>query len=166
MRKSTRLDFWEVWNEWKAESVFVDHKPTKEEIAEIARKEKWDDDWDEYTRLYRLPVYSTTPSTPRKSSKCTYCNGTGKTDKCSDCMGAGVKSDDSYSTFPCPWCNRGKVKEHTCEQCEGTGKKICWRCKKLKSKCVCNKPKTTLKKNSKTGLVELRKGNKVIGIQG
>lgn len=29
--------------------------------------------------------------------------------KCGYCCGAGWKSDDSYSTFPCPWCDKGIV---------------------------------------------------------
>lgn len=35
--------FYEVWNEWAAESVYVDHKPTKAEVEFIVKKEWWAD---------------------------------------------------------------------------------------------------------------------------
>lgn len=43
IKRLTKHTIYEVWNEYVAESVFVDHKPTKEEIKEIFHKE-WDID--------------------------------------------------------------------------------------------------------------------------
>ena len=37
----TKHTIYEVWNEYAAESVYCDHKPTKEEIKEICL-EQWD----------------------------------------------------------------------------------------------------------------------------
>ena len=67
MKKTNKLGIWEVWNEYIAESVFVDHKPTKEEILEIFRLEEWgvdswvDKDWfiETYIHVEPLPVYQT-----------------------------------------------------------------------------------------------------------
>ena len=41
MKVSKKHNIWEIWNEWTAESVYCDFKPTKEEIAEIASKVGW-----------------------------------------------------------------------------------------------------------------------------
>jgi len=41
MKKTTKLGIWEVWNEYIAESVFIDHKPTKKEILTICEMENW-----------------------------------------------------------------------------------------------------------------------------
>jgi hypothetical protein len=62
---------WEVWNEYVAESVFVDHKPTEEELKEIIENEQWlDEDWlrndkctmdrliREYIRVEKMKVYT------------------------------------------------------------------------------------------------------------
>ena len=39
LKLSNNHTIYEVWCEWTAESVFVDHKPTKEELEEIRKKE-------------------------------------------------------------------------------------------------------------------------------
>ena len=69
MKKTNKLGIWEVWNEYIAESVFVDHKPTKEEILEIFKLERWDRSWGEdankdafiekYVHVEQLKVYQT-----------------------------------------------------------------------------------------------------------
>jgi hypothetical protein len=43
----------------------------------------------------------------RKWKHCGWCLGTGEIDewKCGYCHGDGTMSDDSYSTFGCPWCD-------------------------------------------------------------
>lgn len=43
--------FYEVWNEWAAESVYVDHKPTKDEIQFLVRKV-----WGDYFRINNEPM--------------------------------------------------------------------------------------------------------------
>jgi len=35
MKRITNHTIYEIWNEYTAESVFVDHKPSKEEVEEI-----------------------------------------------------------------------------------------------------------------------------------
>jgi len=35
LKKLKHHTIYEVWNEWAAESVFVDHKPTKKELWEL-----------------------------------------------------------------------------------------------------------------------------------
>ena len=40
IKLSNKHTVYEVWNELLGESVYVDHKPTKEELKEI-RKEEW-----------------------------------------------------------------------------------------------------------------------------
>ena len=32
---------YEVWNEWAAESAFIDHKPVKVEVMELVEKNHW-----------------------------------------------------------------------------------------------------------------------------
>ena len=32
---------YEVWNEWAGESVYVDHKPTAEELKELVKMNDW-----------------------------------------------------------------------------------------------------------------------------
>ena len=69
MKKNTKLGIWEVWNEYIAESVFVDHKPTKEEILELFRLEEWDRIWGDgvnkdafikkYVHVEQLKIYQT-----------------------------------------------------------------------------------------------------------
>jgi hypothetical protein len=43
MRRLTNKEhtFYEIWSEYHAESVFVDHKPTKIELLEISLHEQW-----------------------------------------------------------------------------------------------------------------------------
>ncbi len=33
---------YEVWNEWASESVFVDRKPSRDDIKELVEKNEWD----------------------------------------------------------------------------------------------------------------------------
>lgn len=40
LKRTTKHTIYEVWSEWAAESVYVDHKPTKEEVDQI-----WKDNW-------------------------------------------------------------------------------------------------------------------------
>ncbi len=106
-------EIYEVWNDWSAESIFIDHKPTQAELMELVKKKRWYNELlnvekrptfiKNYIHVLRLrPLYTTAPVVVKKSqpdpNRCPYCNG------------GGVKSDDSYSTFKCPWCG-------------GTGKK-------------------------------------------
>ena len=44
IKKLTNHTIYEVYNEWVAESILVDHKPTKKELYEIFRVEKWEID--------------------------------------------------------------------------------------------------------------------------
>jgi len=58
----TDHDIWEVWCEHTAESVYVDHRPSAEEIEEI-RKKNWpgEDQWGNvfYIEIFRLrPFYT------------------------------------------------------------------------------------------------------------
>ena len=106
IKLSTDHDIWEVWCEHMAEAVYVDHKPNKEELEEI-RKKNWPgtDQWDmPYTlQIFKLkPFY--TRSKPNISSNTNI-------DKCGYCGGYGEILDDGYSRSTCPWCNgdgRGK----------------------------------------------------------
>lgn len=41
LKLSRNHQVYEVWNEWAAESVFVDHKPSKAEIKELVEKNQW-----------------------------------------------------------------------------------------------------------------------------
>ena len=41
LKLSRNHRIYEVWNEWAAESVFVDHKPSKAEIRELVEKNEW-----------------------------------------------------------------------------------------------------------------------------
>lgn len=104
MKKDTKLGIWEVWNEYAAESVYVDHNPTWKDIEEIIKKEKWPGP-ESFTHIYinKLKVYSGFSEPKKKPRK-------EADDKCGYCGGAGGKSDDSYSYSKCHWCN-------------GTGKK-------------------------------------------
>jgi hypothetical protein len=42
MKKLTNHNIYEVWCEYTAESAYVDHKPSKEDLEEIKRKMGWD----------------------------------------------------------------------------------------------------------------------------
>lgn len=44
MKRLTNHNIYEVWNEWAARSVFVDHKPTMDELMYIVDKECWCND--------------------------------------------------------------------------------------------------------------------------
>lgn len=35
LKQTKKHTVYEVWNEWVAESVFIDHKPTKAEVREL-----------------------------------------------------------------------------------------------------------------------------------
>jgi hypothetical protein len=41
LKLSKKHEIYEVWNEWAAESVFVDHKPTKAEVLELVELNDW-----------------------------------------------------------------------------------------------------------------------------
>ena len=41
LKKTAKHTIYEVWNEWNATSVFVDHKPSKAEIKELVEKNEW-----------------------------------------------------------------------------------------------------------------------------
>ena len=67
MKLSKKHNIYEIWNEYIAESVFIDHKPTKEEVRTICEMEDWHltSDWDgedfikKYIHIEPLPVYQT-----------------------------------------------------------------------------------------------------------
>ena len=40
LKQTKEHTLYEVWSEWAAESVFVDHKPTEEEIVAL-----WEENW-------------------------------------------------------------------------------------------------------------------------
>ena len=42
LKRTRKHTLYEVWSEWAAESVFVDRKPTKEEVNDLW-KENWPD---------------------------------------------------------------------------------------------------------------------------
>ena len=70
MKRTTNHNLYEVWCEYHAESVYVDHKPTKEELEEIRRK-NWPgtDQWDSPMKLevFKLaPLYTRTAEEARK----------------------------------------------------------------------------------------------------
>jgi predicted RNA-binding Zn-ribbon protein involved in translation (DUF1610 family) len=126
LKLTTNHDNYEVWCEHTAESVFVDHRPTPQELVEIHKKEQWPFDSTgnpvplRVDKIHRFYTAAAPRKTPRK---CFTCDGEGKTNKCTHCGGAGMKSDDSYSSFPCPWCEKGRVKTISkCHSCGGTGK--------------------------------------------
>lgn len=60
MKKITNHTIYEVWNDYTCENVFVDHLPSKEELLEIRKKEKWNgtDRWD---RAFELKVLKLKP---------------------------------------------------------------------------------------------------------
>jgi formylmethanofuran dehydrogenase subunit E len=111
MKKTFESNIWEVWNEYAADNVFVDHKPTQSELREIVKKEMWhtnldilkdddliDDFIGKWVDVDRMKVYTTTSSTvPDKRKKV-------RKVKCSHCNDTGIQLDDGYSTGPCPFC--------------------------------------------------------------
>jgi tRNA(Ile2) C34 agmatinyltransferase TiaS len=96
LKLKTDHDIWEVWCEHTGETVYVDHRPTVEEIEEIRQKnwpgnDRWGMPFD--IRIFKLKPFYTRVQPESSNPKCQYCGG------------AGWKSDDSYSSFTCPWCN-------------------------------------------------------------
>jgi len=59
MKKTTKHNIYEVWCDYTASSVFLDHKPTKKEVEEIRRKQ-WpgSDQWD---IPYKIIVFKLKP---------------------------------------------------------------------------------------------------------
>ena len=63
MKKTKKLGIWEVWNEYVAESVYIDHKPTEADIIEILEFEEWPGeselgkDWKKYIHVYKQSIY-------------------------------------------------------------------------------------------------------------
>jgi hypothetical protein len=104
----TDHDIWEVWCEHTAESVYIDHRPTVEEIEEIRQnnwpgKDKWGFPFD--IQIFKLKPFFTKDSSLQPESP---------TLRCQYCGGSGWKSDDSYSSFTCPWCNgTGRCKDES-----------------------------------------------------
>ena len=110
---------YEVWNEWAAESVFVDHKPTKDEVAFLVRK-AWGTVFRGNGNVLSLPefiekhvivekerhVYTTTAKAKRAKYHAERGKDDGEAEKpCNNCRGSGTKTDDSYSQFKCPFCD-------------------------------------------------------------
>ena len=56
LKLSKRHTIYEVWCVWTAESVFIDHKPTKEELEEIYRKE-WPGRTDSRDMPFKLEAF-------------------------------------------------------------------------------------------------------------
>lgn len=115
LKLSKKHEVYEVWNEWAAESVFVDHKPNADEIKELVKKNNWNIIGHtglcitlfirKYIHVERLQHFYTTALARVKKTK-------PDPNRCSYCNGDGMKSDDSYSTFKCPWCGgTGKQNE-------------------------------------------------------
>jgi len=42
VKRLTKHTIYEIWNEYLAESVFIDHKPTKAEIEAVCESEDWE----------------------------------------------------------------------------------------------------------------------------
>lgn len=63
LKLSNNHDIWEVWCEYAAESVFIDHKPNKEELEDIQQK-----NWDRYWNVAgtKLKIYKLKPFYTRK----------------------------------------------------------------------------------------------------
>jgi hypothetical protein len=68
-------NIYEVWNESMAESVLVDHKPTKQELLEICKKEGWQgtDEDEKLLKWIRCEkfdkIYTKNPTPKNKSDK-------------------------------------------------------------------------------------------------
>lgn len=41
MKKLKKHTLYEVYNEWKADSVLIDHKPTEEDIQDLIKSQGW-----------------------------------------------------------------------------------------------------------------------------
>ena len=63
LKRTTKHEFYEVWSEDAAESVFVDHKPTHEEVTCL-----WKENWPGThfrPKLFKLkPFYTRVVMTP------------------------------------------------------------------------------------------------------
>jgi hypothetical protein len=116
LKRTNNHTLYEVWNEWAAESVYVDHKPTKAEIQFLVSK-VWGTIYRGNGKVLSLPefirqfvivekerhVYTATA----KAKQAKYHAERGNDDQprpCSYCNGSGTKSDDSYGQFKCPFC--------------------------------------------------------------
>ena len=49
LKLSKKHEIYEVWNEWAAESVFIDHKPSRAEVKELIEKNEWFNKWKDMT---------------------------------------------------------------------------------------------------------------------
>lgn len=112
-------NIYEVWNEDVAESVLFSNsfgkKPNQQDLIDICVREEWGFKEinalkgyiKKYIHVFKEKIYTNSewiepnplPKNPKgkKRVKCGYCGG------------CGWKSDDSYSTFACPWCDKGWV---------------------------------------------------------
>lgn len=59
LKRTSKHNIWEVWCEYTAESVYVDHRPIVSELEEIRRKNWPGSDRRGYP--YELKVYKLTP---------------------------------------------------------------------------------------------------------
>ena len=65
MKKSTKLNIWEVWNDYAAGSgsVLINKKPSESDIVFIVEQENWlgpsegDDNWRSYIHFNRQKIY-------------------------------------------------------------------------------------------------------------
>lgn len=77
---------YEIWSEDAAESVYVDHEPTADEVDQVWR-EQWPNTKKKPTVFKELRVYT--------GNKCTKCNSRGRYStqegifKCDKCNGRG-----------------------------------------------------------------------------
>ena len=60
LKKTSRHDIYEVWSEWEADSVFIDHKPSRKEVYYL-----WKNIWPdakESPKVFKLkPLYVIDP---------------------------------------------------------------------------------------------------------
>ncbi len=98
LKLSTEHNIYEIWCEHTAESVFLDHKPSKSELDEIRKKEwpiKGLDGKPVKLKAFKLAHYYTT-----------YIDVT----LCEDCNGNGIELTDMYYGTKCETCNgTGKI---------------------------------------------------------
>jgi hypothetical protein len=122
MIKLTRKhNIYEVWCEHAAESVFIDHKPTKKELEEI-RIKNWTGT-DQYNNPHKLKAFKLQPfytSVLETEPKCLVCDGNGrdfsewplkrneKELKCLVCDGTGMRE---FGNEKCPWCKGTGIQE-------------------------------------------------------
>ncbi len=98
LKRTNKHTIYEVWCEWAADSVFVDHKPSKAEMEEL-RKKNWPGT-DQWGIIHKLKVfklanlYTTAPTIVKRTkpdpNRCPYCNGSGP---CPGCGGTGRKDN-------------------------------------------------------------------------